>query len=136
MPEEQASIDLLQWAVICGAVRRHHGLVSDWDLATQVFPSQHHARGYAAGISPSRRPTIVLGDWRVVRAHLPGVVFVTFIERPDDVTIGTARLLPLDTTRKLHSVRGRFSQLRLPGDGTLPGEPLPSLDADPSIWVI
>jgi len=130
------------WAVICRGKHPHDddGGAGGLELAThQIFARQSDAREYAAGIARGYRPVVVFGDWRDVRAraHLPSsCVAVTFIEQPTDTSVGTGRLLPLAKPHPLRTVRGRFSQLRLPGDGVLPGEPLPPLDADPSIWTI
>lgn len=129
------------WAVICRGKHPRDGGAGGLELAThQIFARQSDAREYAASnIAPGHRAVVVFGDWRDARAraHLPSsCVAVTFIEPPTDTSVGTGRLLPLDTTRTLRTVCGRFSQLRLPGDGVLPGEPLPPLDADPSIWTI
>lgn len=43
-----------------------------YTLATrQVFPTREAARAYAEGISPSREPIVVSGDWVGLRHGLP-----------------------------------------------------------------
>lgn len=131
------------WAVICRADRLPTGAPGAYELATrQIFATSREAAAYADSISTSRESVIVSGDWRAARARAARAKSHLYSSRVP-VEIHTTsprvgRLLPLDTTRVLHAVnvRGRCSQLRLPGDGALPAEPTPSLDVDPNFWSI
>lgn len=56
------------WIVICRADRKEDGSAGDYELATRkVFETRYAAETYMAGISESREPLVIQGDFRGLR---------------------------------------------------------------------